>query len=90
MEKPILAKTIGGGVIPCLAWFHVEVGDFVVYETRRERLIVLKVFQTENIPPNQATKAWRIAVQKVNMDNYRKLTETGEENEEKTSEENFK
>ena len=82
--RTVLAKTIGGGTIPCLTWINLEIGDFVVYETRKGRFIVLKIFQTKDIPPKLAKKAERFIVQKIDMENYRTISEE-QNHEEKTS-----
>ena len=72
---PILAKTAGGGVIPCLTWTPVEIGDFVVYETEKGKLIILKVSKIDDLPSKLEKKATRFIVQKIDLETYRKIME---------------
>ena len=81
--RVVLAETRGGGTISCLTWLDLKKGDYVVYETRREKFIVLKVSRTTNIPPKLEKKATRFIVQKVELENYRKLRKEYDEKQSK-------
>lgn len=78
-KKTIVAETSGGGERICWTVDKLQIGDNVVYETRKGKLIVLTVTQVANIPRRLSKKADRFIVQKIDMENYHDLMDKNEE-----------
>lgn len=69
--RVILTQFPGGGIMPYLSEDILEVGDKVVIETNKQKLVVAEVCQISDICPKIAKKADKYTVQKLDMTRYK-------------------
>jgi len=70
-RRVVLTQFAGGGLMPYFTDEALEVGDNVIIETNKGKLVVTEVYQTSDIPPKIEKKAEKWLVQKVDMTSYK-------------------